>query len=687
MAPAASGPNEPMPLKLDVAILGGGFAGVNCAQALARAVGRRSGLKVGLIAEENYMVFQPMLPEVAGASISPRHVVNPLRLLCRHASIFRGSVESIDWPRKRLVLNAGPFSGNLQVQFDHLVLALGAITDLSRMPGMPEHAFLIKNVGDAMFLRATIISRIEEANVEPRPEVRQRLLTFVVVGGGYSGVETAGHLLDFFRSICSYYPNVAAADIKVHLIHSGDHLLPTLSQSLGEYSARKLRERGLNLSLNQRVKSVTANRVYLMDGSCVESNTVISTVGNAPHPLVMTLGTQCALELAKGNLVTEPTGLVKGQSKLWAAGDCAAFPIAGGGQSPATAQFAMRQGALIGKNIARQLRGEPPQPFRFKGLGEMASIGHRIAVAEILGLRFSGFLAWWLWRSVYLLKLPRFDRKVRVVLDWTLDLFFPRDLNHLSPRFSKPVKEIYLEAGDVLFHAGEPAFSFYIVKSGLLELREDGDVVQRLEPGAYFGEAALLGDGLWHNNAVAAEPTRLVSLPASVFRQLVQGAGSLGQFFQKSATKYQSREVVEAFAHRIPPHVAAQPIQVLMERRLFTLTPEMTVRQAVQITREHPRSSYPFVDASQRLLGAVTREDFYEFLKRPDTTADSLLSALLLTKVPTVTAQTCISDVMRCFIRTGANKVLVVDETQRLQGIATIMDLMAASAGAPDGTR
>src|SRR3954452_21506021 len=392
--------NEQRCIKLDVAILGGGFAGVYCAKALGEALKQKRDFKVGLISKENYMVFQPMLAEVAGSSISPRHVVNPLRLLCRRASVYQGVVQSVNWPERRILLNAGPFSGNVQIDYQHLVLALGAVTDLRHVPGMPEHAFLMKNVGDAMYLRTTVIGRIEEASLETRREIRERLLTFVVVGGGYTGVETAGHLLDLFSMIHRYYPGLAQGDLKVWLIHAGDHLLPTLNRRLGEYSARKLRERGLRLELKQRVKSVTANRVYLENGAEIAANTVISTVGNAPHPLVTSLCEASGLQRVKGRILSSDTGLVKGQTHLWAVGDCAVFPDSDGIFSPETAQFGMRQGILAGKNIARSTRGERFRRFKFKGYGELASIGHHIAVAEILGLKFSGFFAWWLWRTI-----------------------------------------------------------------------------------------------------------------------------------------------------------------------------------------------------------------------------------------------------------------------------------------------
>lgn len=675
---------QPGDIQLDVAILGGGFAGVYCAKALRKALGKRSPVRIGLISEDNFMAFQPMLPEVASSSVSPRHVVNPLRLLCRDVEVLRGRVESIDWPGRRLSLHAGPFAGHLIVKYEHLVLTLGAQTNLSRIPGMPEHAFLLKNAGDAMLLRATLIERIEAASLEQRPDVKRRLLSFVVVGGGYSGVEIAGHILGFFHSIRGFYRNISAQDLQLCLVHDGDHLLPTMSRRLGEYCAAKLSQQGLKIILRHLVKSVTANRVRLDDGTIIETNTVICTVGNAPHPLVTDLAKACGLETIKGRPVAEPTGQIKGQTQLWAAGDCAAFPAPQGGPSPATAQFALRQGALVGKNLARLMRREALEPFRYKGLGEMASIGHHRAVAEIMGFKFYGFFAWWLWRTVYLLKLPRLDRKIRVLLDWTLDLFFPRDINHLSPRYSSLLTEIHLEAGDVLFQSGEPAFSFYMVKSGVLEIRDGEETVQVIDAGGYFGEQALSGDAVWHYEAVAREATQLVSVPLRVFQQLVQGVGSLGQFFQKSATKYQSREVVEAIGHKIPAAVASQPIERLMERKLYTLGPHMTMQQALQVTRSFPRSSYPVVDERQSLLGTVSREDFYEFIKRQDTTPETTIDHLRFTQVPTVAAGTSIGEVMRCFIRTGSNKVLVVDNDRHLQGIATVMDLMAA-VGTHDG--
>jgi NADH dehydrogenase len=664
-------------LKLDVAIVGGGFAGVYCAKTLGKFA-RCSGRRIALISEENCMVFQPMLPEVVGGSIAPRHVVNSLRLLCRDARILKGRIERILWPERTLILNAGAFSGNIEIQFEHLVLTLGAVIDLSRIPGMSEHAYLLRNVGDAMLLRATVISRIEEANLESNPENKRRLLTFVIVGGGYSGVETAGQILDLFRCIHGYYPALSAQDLQVFLVHSQDHLLPTLNRNLGDYTARQLTKRGLKLLLNQRVKAVTAHRAYLADGSTIETNTVIATVGTAPHPLVTRLCEDNQLAADKGRIITEPTCQVQGQPQLWASGDCAAVPFGQGGYCPGTAQFAMRQGILLGRNLVRCTQKQPLQPFVFKGLGELASIGHRTAVADILGFNFSGFPAWWLWRTIYLLKLPRLDRKVRVVLDWTLDLFFPREISLLSPRFTTLLSEVHLEKGDFLFRQGEPAFSFYIVKSGCIEISDAAGVINRVTAGEYLGEGTLLGDGAWPFDAAAAEPATLVSLPADVFHQIVRGSGSLARLFDKSAAKYQSRETVIALCRNLAFQTGARTAGDLMQRQIQTLNGEMTVHEVLATMRAHPHSSYPAVNREGRLLGVFNREDFYEFLKKPETKAGTLLREMTLAALPVVPESLPVNEVVERLVRSGANKLLVVDAENRLRGLITVMDLVAA---------
>jgi NADH dehydrogenase len=669
--------NEPNRIRLDVAILGGGFAGVYCARALLKESRAGKPPRTGLISEENHMVFQPMLPEVVGASLSPRHIVNPLRLLCRGAEILRGRVKQILWPDRRLFLHAGDFSGDVEVTFEHLVLAMGSAVDLSPIAGMPEHSFLMRNVGDAMLLRATMISRIEEASLVADPEVRKRLLTFVVVGGGFSGVETAGQILDFLRGVPRYYTSVSATDLQVYLVHSRDHLLPEFDRGLGEYTARKLEERGLHLVLNERVQSVTAKCVSLRSGAVIETNTVISTVGNAPHPLVLQLCKENDLAMEKGRIATEASCLVRGTTHLWAAGDCAAVPHVDGGICPDTAQFAMRQGALMGRNIARAYRREPLEPFSFKGVGQLAAIGHRTAVAHLKGLRFSGFVAWWLWRTVYLAKLPGLDRKLRVMLEWSLDLFFPRDITLLSPRYTRVFKEMYLEPGGILFHPGDPAFSLYIVKKGLLEVRDGERVIQVLGPGDYVGERALLNDRVWHFEGRALEPSLLVAIPAETFLQIVHGTGSLGRLFRKSAAKYQSRDVLQAFTGRLPPEILGRSAAEVMVRDLIVLRPEMSLREVIERVRQRPHSAYPVVGEDDRILGVVQREDLYEFIKDLRVQPETPLGEMPLTSLPVTGPEAPVGAVIERVLRSGGSKMLVAGSDGRLLGMITLMDLVA----------
>ena len=268
---------QPARLDLEVAILGGGFAGVSCGQHLARALKRagRAPDEAVIVSEQNYLVFQPMLAEVAGASIAPRHVVNPIRRLCRGLRVLRGKVREIDLEKREVRIDTGSFSSGVIIGFKHLVLALGAEIDLSRVPGMPEHAFVMQNVGDAMILRATLISRLEEASAGQRPEVRRRLLTFVVVGGGYSGVETAGEILDLLHEAARDYRDVPVEEIRVVLVHSRERILHTLDPALGDYAADKLIARGLEIRLEEKVRAVTATRVYLASGDIIETATVV----------------------------------------------------------------------------------------------------------------------------------------------------------------------------------------------------------------------------------------------------------------------------------------------------------------------------------------------------------------------------------------------------------------------------
>jgi NADH dehydrogenase len=540
---------DPSSFHYDVVIAGGGFAGVYCARTLAREFRGSAKQRIALISDQNFLVFQPMLAEVAGSSLAPRHVVNPLRRLCPEVTVLRGDIGAIDLPGRSFTVEAGDFTSNFQIHFEHLVLAMGSVVDLSRVPGMPEHALVMKNVGDALKMRGAIIDRFEEANLEANPANQARLLTIVVVGGGYSGVETAGQLLDLALEMSDSYNRIQREQVRVVLIHSGDHLLPEISASLGRYAEENLRRRGMDIRLNTRVNSMTPSKVMLSDGGVIETHTVISTVGNAPNPLITSLCKANGLASVKGRLITDDKLRVAGQERLWAAGDCAAVPMPEERSPktapspfeqrtycPPTAQFAVRQGQVLGRNLAAMLGGDAPlKSFAFTGLGELAAIGHHAAVAEILGMQFQGFLAWWLWRSIYLMKLPGIERKVRVMLDWTLDLFFKRDIALFQPRPTNLIKEMHLEKGDCVFHAGDPAHSLYVVKGGKLELSNaEGNVLRTLTAGHQLGKDTLYYKKPWVFTATACEPTTLIAVSDEVFETVSRAGVTIDEVFMIS---------------------------------------------------------------------------------------------------------------------------------------------------------
>jgi len=694
-------------LDFDVLIAGGGFAGVYCAQTIARRLGHSAARqRVAIVADHNYMVFQPMLAEVAGSSISPRHVVNPIRALCRSLNVLRGSIMDIDLPSRTLTLNAGIFSPTITVGFGHLVLSLGGIVDLSRVPGMPEHAYLMKSIGDAQELRGAVIDRLEEANLQRDPDSIRRLLTFVIVGGGYSGVETAGQILDLIQGINRFYPRIARRDYRVILIHSGAHLLPEISEDLGRYCEKNMLHRGVEIILNARVTSMTASKVTLGDGRVLETHTVVSTVGNAPNPIIVDLCKTNKIPTEKARIITDATLRVEGFDNLWAAGDCAAVPMALSKEAarqaavaktdaamagspfaprkycPPTAQFAYRQGICVGKNLANILKGAatPPQPFTFKGLGELASIGHQSAVADIMGLRFSGLLAWFMWRTIYLMKLPGLDRKVRVVIDWTLDLFFPRDITLLRSRTTEVLQEVHLTKGDTIFHSGEPATSFYVVKTGRIELNDENGPVMSIGPGEHFGERALLHDRKWRFTAIAAEPTVLVSLEAKVFQAISSASSSIHEFFEHSSQQYLSRQQIDSIKKTVPPAVLNLPVSEVMSKTPIFFRTTSTVADALATMVQHPFNSFPILDEKDTLLGIITQSQVYDALKDGAITRDSPMSSLTPAAIPSVHSDLLINDALETLMRSGRNKLLVTDPAGKLTGVLTPIDLLGREA-------
>jgi NADH dehydrogenase len=410
----------------NLVIVGGGFAGITLAQRLEHKLPK--GWKLTLVSQENFITFNPLLPEVVGASILPGHVIAPHRQMIHCSNVCMAQVTEIDYESK-VVHYLGEGSGMLE--YDQLVLACGVNANLDLVKGMAQHALPLKTLGDALFLRNRIVSRLEQADLQPDPVARRWLATFVVIGGGFSGVETAGVLTDFLRASLKYYPRIKRDDIRVVLLHGQNRLLPELSPSLGEFAGRKMRMHGLDVRLEARAARVDDRAVTLASGEIIPAGTVICTIGTMPNSLV----TDSPLPKDKGRIKVNADMSVPGFEGIWAIGDCAAVPNKLDGKiSPPTAQFADRQGHQLAANIAAKLRGAPTREFSFKPVGQLSTIGHNKAVAEMFGIKLSGFIAWLLWRGVYLLKIPTFSRKSRLFLEWNWAMFFPPDISHLGYR-------------------------------------------------------------------------------------------------------------------------------------------------------------------------------------------------------------------------------------------------------------
>jgi NADH:ubiquinone reductase (H+-translocating) len=406
-----------------VLILGGGFAGVTTAQRLEKQFREDPAVSFTLISETNAWLFTPMLVEVAASGLEPTHITAPLRTSLKRTAIVRSRVTGIDLERRQVYVNDGGESGR---PYDHLVLALGSVSNYLGNAAVAQHAFDFKTLADAMRLRNHVIDAFERADAEPDAERRRALLTFVVAGGGFSGAELAGGLNDFARGIIADYANLATDSLRIILVHSRERILPELSESLAHYAMQRLQERGVTFKLNARVTDARPGGVTLSSADEIPTETFVWTAGAAPNPILQTLP---ARRDPRGAVLVEPTLALPGYVNVWALGDCASVPATKPGKTcPPTAQVATAEAAVLAHNVRASVLGRPLKPFRFKSLGSLCIVGYHSACAEVGGLKFSGLFAWLLWRGVYLGKLPGLERKVRVLIDWTLELFFPRDI-------------------------------------------------------------------------------------------------------------------------------------------------------------------------------------------------------------------------------------------------------------------
>ncbi len=432
LGPEPARPVKTITDKTRVVILGGGFAGMTTAENLENAFGANRSVSFTLISEGNSLLFTPMLAEVAGGSLEASHISSPLRTSLRRTDVIRGTVTKVDSERRCVLVSSAYGGPDQEVAYDHLVFALGSVSNYFGNENVRNESFDFKSLLDAIRIRNHVIDMFERADREPDPAQRRRSLTFVIAGGGFAGVELAGALNDFARGILADYPHLEKDDVNVTLVHSRNVILPELSPTLGEFALRSMQARGVHFELGRRVMDARPDAVVL-DNREIPASTLVWTAGTRPNPLLREAGLQLD---QRGAAVVDTTFAVPGSKGMWALGDCAAVKD---GKTlkpcPPTAQFALREAHVLARNIKASIQGRKLTPFHFNSIGALCVVGYQTACAELnlpwpfsKSVRFSGLLAWIMWRGVYVSKLPGLERKIRVLIDWTTELFFPRDI-------------------------------------------------------------------------------------------------------------------------------------------------------------------------------------------------------------------------------------------------------------------
>ncbi len=616
-----------------IVIIGGGFGGVKCAQTLSGHL-RHDDAEVVLFNKENHLVFSPLLADAVGSSLNLQDVIVPLRQLLPGVTCRTEEVKGIDLAGSSLEYEG--YDGQpRRLAYDHIVLACGNVSNLNVVPGMADHAYPLKTVGDAAVLRTHIISQMEKAEVCDDPERRRWFLSFIVVGGGYSGVETAGEINDLVRSSRRFYANITDADITVTLIHSRDQLLPEISPQLREFARVKMEKAGVTMKLNARVQLATGEGVGLKD-DFVHGGTIVCTIGSTTAPVVERLDSP----KEKGRLLTESDMRLPARANAWATGDCANILNAHDQQpSPPTGQFAERQGRQCAENILRVLRGEPTRAFSFRVLGQLCSIGGHSAVAEMFGFKLSGFWAWFTWRGVYLFKLPTWSRRIQVGFDWAWLLVFPRDLSCIKTDVTDRVSHAHYEPGDCIIRQGEPPSSFYVIEKGEVEVvrtspeKPAGEVLAVLGAGNFFGEQALLSNQARTASVRARTPAEVVILGRHVFTSISQSLAPLKMALTAALTRRsagfwtQRPEVLAALRNlALADFIEPAPLPLLK--------PADRMIDVMRVFTGHNADFFYVSADGVRLDGIVTLTDLLR-AQAGDTNADTPASAFMI-REPTV---------------------------------------------------
>ena len=519
-----------------ILILGGGFAGLYAARNIQRLMGKTVDIEI--VNRENYFVFQPLLPEVAGGAISAVNAVSPLRFLTHDISMRKAEIDSIDPKAQTVTVFQGVQRRPTVLSYDHLIIALGSGSDLSRMPGLNEHAFTMKTLSDARRLRAHVIERLEHADITRLPEVKKGALTFTVIGGGFSGIETVGEIKELIdRSLC-YYPNIQSSEIRVVVLEFADRILNEMSESLAGYAQKNLIERGIEIQLGVGVAKCTGTQLVTTTNEIIDTRTIVATIGNAPPSAVLKM----PLAFQHGRILVGRDFRVQGYQNIWSIGDCALIPMKENAShrddfAPPTAQFAVREAKQIASNIKAAVSDQPLKAFKYISKGSLASLGAGRGVAEVFGIKLTGRAAWLLWRVYYISFLPGMQTRISVLWNWLMDWFSSRSVVQINSEDEQSARYVLYRAGDRIYETGARADGFYTVISGSVQItgidKNTGKKTSRvIEAGEHFGERLLLGATRRIATAVAMDDTKVLSLTRDEFLKLAEGLPFFHDYFE-----------------------------------------------------------------------------------------------------------------------------------------------------------
>ena len=516
-----------------VLILGGGHAGVRCAQELVRRRRPADQVEVTLVSRENTEVWHGLMPQILSGVLQPQHVLVPLREFLPGVRVYTYDIEEVDLQQRRVTLARGDESRQIVLGYDDLVLALGSVTDLSRFRGLQEHGLQTKTIGDFVYLRNHLIDMLERAAVEADPEERRRLLTFFVAGAGFAGIEIASEANEFIRSSLRLYPSIDRAEVRVIEVDIITRILPAFEQRMAERAMKRMRDRGIDLRLGVGLSDATAGSVTLSNGDRIPTRTIIVTVGVGTNPLLSKL----PIKLVRGRVQCDQYCRVEGWPNVYAVGDNAAVPGPSGDPYPAMLLVAFEEGRQVARNILAGVRGEPLQPVAFRGSAQVALLSRSYGLVQRGRLKLRGWPAAVYSRSLFLSYMPTWRRRLGLVLHWWSSAIFRRDISQLQMGRTDAVMPMRFSAGETIVRQGEIASRFYIITSGEVEVVEHVDgaerQLRRMGPGRHFGELALLKNTKRTASVRAVTDTTVLALARQDFASLVGNMPELQEAVQK----------------------------------------------------------------------------------------------------------------------------------------------------------